>query len=351
MIDAFAPLNARLAEGRELSLHEIEIAAAALADPAVSDEPKANFLLALAEKGETAAEVADFAKVFRERALDPGVSELAASAIDIVGTGGDHTGAFNISSLVVLTLACAGVPVMKHGNRGITSKCGSADLLGGLGFRIDAPPEKLRAALRELGYVFYFAPAFHPAFRHIGPARKLLAARGRRSVFNVLGPLINPGRPAHVLLGVFSETWTHLMAEVLGRLGATAGLAAHGRLGEDRGVDELTSATDTRVRGFGRIGELDTTWAPETFGLRRADFSELAGGDLAHNLAVVDSVLAGRGPAGLVDTVALNASVALWILGRASAPGDSIAQARELLLGGPVKARIAATREFFIENP
>lgn len=351
MKDALAPLTARLAEGRELSAAEIETASAALADPGPSDEAKAAFLRALSDKGETAAEVAAFATAFRGRALDPGVSDFAASAIDIVGTGGDHTGAFNISSLVVLTLACAGVPVMKHGNRGITSKCGSADLLGGLGFRIDASPEKLRAALRELGYVFYFAPAFHPAFRHIGPARKLLAAEGRRSVFNVLGPLINPGRPAHVILGVFSEGWTSLMADVLQRLGAAAGLAAHGRLGEGRGVDELTSATDTRVRGFGRIRDLDTVWTPESFGLRRADFSELAGGDLAQNMGIVDAVLAGRGPAGLADTVALNASVALWVLGRAAGPGDSIAQARELLLGGAVKARIAATREFFIEHP
>ncbi len=350
-MDALAPLTARLAEGRELSVAEIEVASASLAEPAVPDETKAAFLRALSDKGETAAEVAAFATAFRQRALDPGVGDLAASAIDIVGTGGDHTGAFNISSLVVLTLACAGVPVMKHGNRGITSKCGSADLLGGLGFRVDASPDKLRAALRELGYVFYFAPSFHPAFRHIGPARKLLAAEGRRSVFNVLGPLINPGRPAHVLLGVFSEGWTPLMADVLQRLGATAGLAAHGRLGAGRGVDELTSATETRVRGFGRIRDLDTVWTPESFGLRRADFSELAGGDLAQNLAVVDSLLAGRGPAGLADTVALNASVALWVLGRASAPGDCIEQARALLLGGAVKARIDATREFFIEHP
>lgn len=350
MIDVLVPLTARLVEGRELSVTEIETAAAALSDAAVADEAKAAFLRALADKGETAAEVAAFAVAFRRRALDPGVEDIAPTAIDIVGTGGDHTGAFNISSLVVLTLACAGVPVMKHGNRGITSKCGSADLLSGLGFRIDASPEKLRAALRELGYVFYFAQAFHPSFRHIGPARRLLAAEGRRSVFNVLGPLINPGRPAHVVLGVFSEEWTPLMAEVLHRLGASAGLAAHGRLGDGRGVDELTSATDTRVRGFGRINELDTVWTPGAFGLRRADFSELAGGDLAQNLAIVEALLAGRGPAGLADTVALNTSVALWVLGRVAAPADGIAQARDLLLGGAVKARIAATREFFIEH-
>jgi anthranilate phosphoribosyltransferase len=342
-------LTSHLRLGLELAPAEVEAAAARLAEPGdvAGDAGKVEFLRALTDKGETAAEIAAFAEAFRARALDPGVGEWAARAIDVVGTGGDHTGAFNISSLVVLTLACAGVPVMKHGNRGITSKCGSADLLAGLGFKIDAPPEKLRGALRELGYVFFFAPAFHPAFKHIAPARKVLAAEGRRSVFNVLGPLINPGRPAHALVGVFAEEWVPLLADTLHRLGAAGGLAAHGRIDAARGVDELTSATDTRVRGFGRNRELDTVWKPGRFGLRRADFSELAGGDLAQNLEIVEALLAGRGPGGLADTVALNAGIGLWICGRAGAPADAVEHARELLLGGAVRAKIDATREFF----
>lgn len=346
---ALPELTRCLREGTELVAGEISSAAAALAEATdeTGDGAKVDFLRALADKGETPAEIAAFAEAFRSRALDPGVSEFAPRAIDVVGTGGDHTGAFNISSLVTLTLACAGVPVMKHGNRGITSKCGSADLLAGLGFKIDAAPEKLRGALHELGYVFFFAPAFHPAFKHIASARKRLAAEGRRSIFNVLGPLINPGRPAQVLMGVFSETWTPRLAETLHRLGAAGGLAAHGRLDAERGVDELTSATDTRVRGFGRNRDLDAVWRPEDMGLRRADFSELKGGDLAENLAIVDALLAGRGPAGLADTVALNASVGLWICGRASTPGEAVPHARELLLGGAVRAKIAATRDFF----
>lgn len=350
---SLAELTQGLQQRADLDVAAVRFAADALAHEAVADAEKADFLRALGDKGETAAELAAFAEAFRARAVDPGVEAYADRAIDVVGTGGDHTGAFNISSLVVLTLACAGVPVMKHGNRGITSKCGSADLLGplGLGFRLDAPPETLRAALAELGYVFFFAPAFHPAFKHIGPARKLLAAEGRRSVFNVLGPLINPGRPAQALLGVFSEAWTPLLADTLHRLGATAGLAAHGRLDALRGVDELTSATDTRVRGFGRLRGLDTVWTPESLGVRRADFSELAGGTLEENLAIVDALLAGRGPAGLADTVALNASVALWICGRGATPGAGLGEARELLLGGAVRAKIAATREFFLDRP
>src|SRR5690606_36124599 len=122
----------------------------------------------------------------------------------------------------------AGVTVMKHGNRGITSKCGSADLLAALGVKLDASPEQLRRALDELGFVFFFAPGFHPAFKHIAPVRKALAARGQRTVFNILGPLINPGRPAHVLLGVFASGWVPKLADALHALGAQAGLAAHG---------------------------------------------------------------------------------------------------------------------------
>lgn len=348
-MSTLADLTDRLRRRVALETADVEAAATALAAPSDSagDEAKADFLRALSDKGETPAEIAAFATAFRARALDPGLTAFAPRAIDVVGTGGDHTGAYNISSLVTLTLACAGVPVMKHGNRGITSKCGSADLLAGLGFRLDAPPPVLREALGELGYVFLFAPAFHPAFKHIAPARKLLAAEGRRSIFNVLGPLINPGRPAHALVGVFAESWTAPLADTLGLLGYAAGVAAHGRLADGRGVDELTTATDTRVRGFGRLAEIDATWTPESLGLARADFAALTGGDLAQNLALAEALVAGRGPAALADTIALNAAVALWIVGRASAPAEAFADMRALLVGGPVRARIAATREFF----
>lgn len=340
-------LTAHVSAGRELAPAQVETAAAALAGTDETDEAKGDFLTTLARKGETPAEVAAFATAFRARAIDPGVQAWAPRAIDIVGTGGDHAGGFNISSLVVLVLASAGVIVMKHGNRGITSKCGSADLLGALGVTLDAPPEKLRRALDELGYVFFFAPAYHPTFKHIAPVRKALAARGQRSVFNILGPLINPGRPAHVLLGSFSAAWVPKLAGALATLGANAGLAAHGIIEGERGIDELTTATTNRVRGFGTRGEIDGEWHAQDFGLQRAPFADLAGGDLTANLAIVDAVLAGRAPAGLVDTIVLNAAVALWIVGKVANVREGIAPARDLLLGGPVKSKIAATREFY----
>jgi anthranilate phosphoribosyltransferase len=236
---------------------------------------------------------------------------------------------------------------MKHGNRGITSKSGSADIFSALGVDLAAPPEKLRRALAELGYVFFFAPNYHPAFQHIGPVRKALAAQGRRTVFNILGPLLNPGRPAHSLVGVFAEAWVSRLAAAFDVLDSHTGLVAHGKIDATRGTDELTTATDNQVHGFGRLGSLDTRWRAEDFGLRTASFSELTGSDLATNLALIDALLAGRGPAGLTDTIVLNAAIGLWICGRIERPQDGLATARELLLGGAVKQKIADTREFY----
>lgn len=340
-------LTARLQARQDLSPEEVHQAAKLLGSPDVPDAPKADFLLALADKGETPAEIAGFATAFRGLAVNPGVEAVAPRAIDIVGTGGDHAGGFNISSLVVLVLASAGVPVMKHGNRGITSQCGSADLLAGLGVEITAPPEKSRRALGELGFAFFFAPNYHPAFKHIGPVRKLLAAQGRRTIFNILGPLINPGRPAHILLGVYAPPLVDKLADALTELGQPAGLVGHGVLGEGKGIDELTTATPNRVRGVGRLREVRATWGAETFGLPTASFDDLRGGDVTANLATVEAILSGRGAAGLVDTIVLNAAVALHVAGRTPSVAAGIPQARDLLLGGAVRAKIAATREFY----
>jgi anthranilate phosphoribosyltransferase len=340
-------LTAQLSAGRDLAVEQVGGAAAALAEADESAEAKGEFLSALAKKGETPGELAAFAAAFRARAINPGVEAWSGQAIDIVGTGGDHAGGFNISSVVVLVLASAGVTVMKHGNRGITSKCGSADLLSALGVNLEADPGTLRRALGELGFVFFFAPAYHPTFRHIAPVRKALAARGQRTVFNILGPLINPGRPAHVLLGTYSAASVPTLAGALETLGAKGGLAVHGVIAADRGIDELTTATSNRVRGFGTTREVDGAWEARDFELSRSPFSHLAGGDLAANLAIVDALMAGTAPAGLVDTVALNAATAMWIVGKTATVREGLAPARDLLLGGAVKKKIAAVREFY----
>lgn len=344
---ALTELTKKLTARQDLSAAEVQAAAAALGSTLETDENKGSFLTALAAKGETPGELAAFAIAFRAMAINPGVETWAARSIDIVGTGGDHAGGFNISSLVVLVLASAGVRVMKHGNRGITSKCGSADLLAGLGVDVSASPEKSRQALAELGFAFFFAPNYHPAFKHIAPVRKALATRGQRTVFNILGPLINPGCPAHILLGVYSLPLVAKMALALEQLGQAAGLVVHGVVTPEQGIDELTTATVNHVRGVGRLRDLQAVWRPEDLGLPAAPFADLEGGDVSANLATIEAVLAGRGPAGLVDTVVLNAAIGLNIMGRTATIRDGFAPARELLLGGAVAGKIAATREFY----
>jgi anthranilate phosphoribosyltransferase len=344
----FGPLTQKLRARLDLTAVEVADAARALAAPeGASDDDKAGFLEALAEKGETPGEIAGFALTFRQMARDPGVSDLALQAIDVVGTGGDHAGGFNISSLVVLVLAAAGVKVMKHGNRGVTSKCGSADLLAALGLDLEAPPEKCRRALEELGFCFFFAPSYHPAFRYVAPARKILAARGRRTVFNLLGPLINPGRPALGLVGAYSTEAANKIAGALDALGCAAALVAHGAIAADRGIDEMTTATRNFVRGAGRLRTLVAEWTPEDLGFRPSPFADLLGGDVTQNVAIVEAVLAGRGPAGLVDTIVLNAAAGLWVAGATPDIAAGLDRARTLLLDGAVAGKIAAMKKFY----
>lgn len=340
-------LTRQLSAAQPLTASEIDAACAALSGVAETDESKAAFLLALGAKGETAGELAGFARAFRRLAINPGFEAWAPRAIDVVGTGGDHAGGFNVSSMVVLVLACAGVPVIKHGNRGITSKCGSADLLAALGVDLAASPDKLRAALDQLGYVFLFAPNFHPAFKHIAPVRKLLAAQGRRSIFNILGPLVNPAQPGAIVLGVYSAPLVEKMAAALTELGQPAGLVGHGVITAASGIDELTTATANQVQGVGRLAGVKGVWRAEDFGLKTAPFAELQGGDLTANLAIVEALLSGSGPAGLADTIVFNAAVALHVAGRTATVQEGLAPARDWLLGGAVRAKIAATREFY----
>ncbi len=340
-------LTSSLGAGKSLSPGEIRAAASALAAESPSDDVKAEFLSALSAKGETSEELAGFARAFRELALDPGMAEWAPRAVDIVGTGGDHAGGFNVSSLVTLVVASAGVPVMKHGNRGITSKCGSADLFAALGVDLGATPETLGRAMSALGFVFFFAPNWHPAFKRIGPVRKLLAAKGERTIFNVLGPLLNPGRPAHVLLGAATPALVEKLADALEDLRTKAGLAVHGVISPGRGIDELTSATRNIVRGAGRLRSVRGEWTAETFGLTPSPFADLVGGDVAANLALTTSLAEGGGPAGLADTIALNGAAALWVAGARPDIRGSVAEARDLLQGGAVRKKIADIRDFF----
>ena len=202
-------------------------------------------------------------------------------------------------------LAPASPVARQHGNRGITSKCGSPDLFAAHGVDLEAPAPKQARAMADLGFAFFFAPAWHPAFRRISPVRKLLAARGERTIFNILGPLLNPGRPAHILLGAATPALVERLSDALEALGTDAGLAVHGVISPGKGIDELTSATRNIVRGIGRLRATRGEWTAQSLGLAPSPFTDIVGGDVAANLAIANELAAGGGPRGLADTIAL----------------------------------------------
>lgn len=339
-----------LSAGRDIEAEMASQAACLLACSEVDPSAKEAFLLALSAKGETAVEVAAFARTFREYAVNPGVESWAGRAIDVCGTGGDGSGTFNISTAVSFILAAAGVPVFKHGNRSITSSCGSADLLEAMGFRLDAPPKQIRESLDRLNYCFFFAPAFHPAFKEIMPVRKALASRGKRSIFNLLGPLINPGRPAHQLLGVFSGEWVERLSGALAELGLAAGLVVHGRPATGQGLDELSCAGSNQVAGFGRLAEAGGSLVAADAALPECSFLELAGGGIEDNLATMEALLSGEPdavPGGLRNSVLLNAGAAFWVAGRARHLPEGVAQAEDCLGSGRVADWLSEAQSFY----
>ncbi|MFO8026131.1 MAG: anthranilate phosphoribosyltransferase [Opitutales bacterium] len=348
-MDALEELTSRIASGRSLQPEQAAQAAVLLADADVPSSAKETFLTVFAAKGEQAEEVAAFADAFRRMAVNPGVEAWAGRAIDVCGTGGDGSGTFNISTAVSFVVAAAGVPVFKHGNRSITSQCGSADLLEGLGFRLDLSHEQLRQSLEELNFCFFFAPAFHPAFKEIMPVRKAMAAEGRRSIFNLLGPLINPGRPAHQLLGVFAPQWVEPLAGALDVLELSAGLVVHGIAEEGRALDELSCAGTNRIVGFGALSGQSGALTASDAGLPFCDFSDLAGGGREENLEILRTLITGDSspvPTGLRNSILLNAGAALWVAGKAPDLTVGIQLADDLLREGSVTRWLRKARKF-----
>lgn len=292
-----------IVEGGTLSMETASAAMGAVMDGEATPAQLAAMLMGLRMRGETVDELAGFATAMRERVVRV---EAPAGAIDVVGTGGDGSGTFNISTTAALVAAAAGVPVAKHGNRAITSKAGSADVLDALGIRIDHDASSAAQALREIGFAFMFAPSFHPAMKHAGPTRREI---GVRTAFNLLGPLTNPAGTARQLLGVGDATAAARIAEVARRLGTERTFVIHGD-----GIDELPldgSGVLYRVAPDG-IERLAVDAA--RFGLVRAATSKLRGGDADENARAVESVLRGE-PGARRDVVLLNAAAALLVAG------------------------------------
>ena len=311
----------QLAKREPLSEAQVAAAIAQLTEESVSVEAKADFLTALAKKGETVAEITAFARTLRDKSVPAPLDEStrAREILDVCGTGGDHLGTFNISTTVALVCAAAGVTVAKHGNRAVTSQSGSADVLEALGIKIDLSPAEAARSLRECNFAFFFAPNFHPAFKHIAPARKLCAARGQRTVFNFLGPLLNPARPSAQLFGVPQPELCEPLARVLQSLGVRRGMVVSGQVsvaGKMASFDELSTLGENTIAEFYQDrGFAVSQLAPENFPLQPATLADLFGGDRFANAEIIRRLLRGdeRGPKR--DAVLLNCGAALFVAG------------------------------------
>lgn len=337
-------LTRQLREGRALSEEQVIVAVEALADANLPAEAKAEFLIALKDKGETTEELAGFAKEFRKRSIAVPVDDAtrARGIADVCGTGGDRLNTFNISSTVAILVAAAGVTVAKHGGRAITSQCGSAEVLETLGVRIDLTPEQAAAALRDVGFAFFFAPKYHPVFANIAPARKLCAERGHRTIFNLMGPLMNPARPAFQLVGVPRPEFCQPIAMVLRMLGLARGMVVCGEAGEGH-LDELSLVGPTAAAIFDSASEpRSIAVTPTELGLAFASLEELRGGTREANAAIVRGILEGRDAGARRNVVLLNAGAALMISGRAGDLDSGIRLARETIDSGAAAAKLRA---------
>jgi len=332
----FKALVAKVATGARLSEEEAAAAFDAMMSGNATPAQMGGFLLALRVRGETVAEITGAARAMRGKALS---IEAPPGAIDTCGTGGDGSGSFNISTATALVAAGAGVPVAKHGNRNLSSKSGSADVLAALGVNIDADMALVRRAIWEAKIGFLMAPRHHLAMRHVGPTRVEL---GTRTIFNLLGPLSNPAGARRQLIGVFAAEWTRPLAEVLRKLGSEHAWVVHGE-----GMDELTT-TGTSVVAELKNGTVHSfELRPEDLGLARVSREALRGSDPAGNADQMRRLLAGeKGP--LRDIVLLNAAAALVVAGKAATPRDGMALAAESIDRG--RARAALDRMVAITN-
>ncbi len=286
--------------------------------------------------GETVEEIAGLARVMREKAVQVHLAEnIASQALDTCGTGGDGAGTFNVSTGAGILAAAAGAPVAKHGNRSATSRCGSADVLEALGVQIDLGPEQVAHCVQEVGFGFMYAPAYHPAMKHVGPTRREI---GIRTVFNILGPLTNPAHTHYQVLGVADGSLLRKMGEVLLRLGCKHALIIHG---ED-GIDECSLSAPTRVCEVRSGEELrEYTITPEEVGLTRiTDRRVFQGGDPTYNAKMLRELLSGKSDGPAADMLCLNAGAVLLVNERVTSLSDGIKLARATLHDGKARQKL-----------
>lgn len=324
------PFLNKVATGASLTKDEAEQAFTIMMSGQATPAQIGGFLMSLRVRGETIDEITGAVASMRKKMLRV---DSVEGAVDIVGTGGDQSGSYNVSTATAFVVAGAGVPVGKHGNRALSSKSGAADALAALGVNIDATPETIGRCIREVGLGFMFAPTHHSAMRHVGPARVEL---GTRTIFNILGPLSNPAGVTNQLIGVFSPQWVVPIAQVLKGLGSKSLWVVHGS-----GMDELTTAGETEVAAL-KDGVLTTfTVTPEDAGLKRVTMADLKGGDPQYNAQALRSVLEGAHGA-YRDIVLLNAAAAFIIAGKAETLKEGVKIAEQSIDRGKAKEKLAA---------
>jgi anthranilate phosphoribosyltransferase len=317
------PLIARIADGKSLSRDEAHAAFTILMSGEATPSQIGALLMGLRIRGETVDEISGAVSAMRDKMLKV---SAPTDAIDIVGTGGDSSGSYNISTCAAFVAAAAGLKVAKHGNRALSSKSGSADVLIALGVKLDTPPEKISSCITEAGLGFMFAPQHHSSMKHVGPTRVEL---GTRTIFNLLGPLSNPAGVKRQVTGVYSKAWVEPLAHVLKSLGSEACWICHG----EGGMDEIVPTGTTWISELknGDIRSFELT--PEQAGLQRSNPSELKGGDAAENAEALRSVLSGK-PSAFSDAAVLTAAAALVVAGKSKTIKDGVTVARDAIASG-----------------
>lgn len=327
----FTALIEKLVRYEDLTTDEAAAAMAEVVEGRASAASLGALLVALVMKGERPAEIVGFARTMRAHAVR--LASPAGEVFDTCGTGGDRSGTFNISSAAALVVAACGVKVAKHGNRSVSSRCGSADVFEELGVQITAAPAVVERTLHEANIAFFFAPTFHPAMKHAVQTRRDL---GIRTAFNLLGPLTNPAGASRQIVGVPRSELTQLLAQTLLQLGSSRAWVVHGA----DGIDELSTTGYTKVSEC-REGTVNTFFVhPSDFGLAKATAADLKGGDAVENAAIVRAILDGRGGPPR-DVVLLNAGAALFVAGRAESVRDGIAQAGRAIDSGAAATTLA----------
>jgi anthranilate phosphoribosyltransferase len=340
-------LTKQLRDRVDLEFAEAQEASLLLADPAVSDADKAEFLVALRQKGETGEELGYFARAFLELAIRPDVCLEGKPSVDIVGTGGDRLEMINVSTTCIFLLAAAGVIVIKHGNRAITSKAGAADVLEALGIPVTCDPGRMTDCIHETGIGFLFAPSYHPAFRVIAPVRRKLAGQGMTTVFNLLGPLLNPAQPATQLTGVFSPMILQKYGVALRELGRKRAWVVHGQVASGTGMDEISLLGETAVCEVSEGSLNSFSLFPDRLGFRVPALHELRGGDPTFNAGILTDILANRDRSARRDLIVINAAATFIVAGVVEHMDAGIRLANEILDSRLAYEKLREFQRFF----